>query len=96
MNVPRGTPVPERSDLDIRLRTMTAADIPAGLALCRAARWNQIDADWRRITLGLGTDGSQFALPYEAPLQWRTPWDQPEVRFGGPALNSWPDAWPPR
>jgi len=26
---------------------MTAADIPAGLRLCRAARWNQLEADWR-------------------------------------------------
>jgi GNAT superfamily N-acetyltransferase len=26
---------------------MTAADIPAGLRLCRAARWNQLDPDWR-------------------------------------------------
>uniref|UniRef100_A0A831TIC4 M23 family metallopeptidase n=1 Tax=Thermorudis peleae TaxID=1382356 RepID=A0A831TIC4_9BACT len=72
--------------LEIRDRTMSRAFNPVPL----------IDADWRRITLGFGTDGSQFALPYEAPLQWRTPWDQPEVRFGGPALNSWRDAWPPR
>jgi len=72
--------------LEIRDRTMSRAFNPVPL----------IDADWRWITLGLGTDGSQFTLPYEAPLQWRTPWDQPEVRFGGPVLNSWPDAWPPR
>jgi GNAT superfamily N-acetyltransferase len=26
---------------------MTAADIPAGLRLCRAARWNQLEDDWR-------------------------------------------------
>jgi GNAT superfamily N-acetyltransferase len=26
---------------------MTAADIPAGLRLCRAARWNQLEEDWR-------------------------------------------------
>jgi len=29
------------------LRPMTAADIPAGLRLCRAARWNQLEEDWR-------------------------------------------------
>jgi GNAT superfamily N-acetyltransferase len=29
------------------LRTMTADDIPAGLALCAAAGWNQVDPDWR-------------------------------------------------
>jgi GNAT superfamily N-acetyltransferase len=26
---------------------MTAADIPAGIRLCRAARWNQLEDDWR-------------------------------------------------
>jgi len=26
---------------------MTAADIPAGLRLCRAAGWNQLESDWR-------------------------------------------------
>jgi GNAT superfamily N-acetyltransferase len=31
----------------IRFRRMTEADIPAGLALCRAAGWNQTEADWR-------------------------------------------------
>ncbi|MCX6597168.1 MAG: GNAT family N-acetyltransferase [Acidobacteria bacterium] len=31
------------------LRPMREADIPAGLALCRAAGWNQLEADWRRI-----------------------------------------------
>ncbi len=29
------------------VRPMTADDIPAGLALCRASRWNQIEDDWR-------------------------------------------------
>lgn len=29
------------------LRTMTAADIPAGLGLCRANGWNQLEDDWR-------------------------------------------------
>jgi GNAT superfamily N-acetyltransferase len=28
---------------------MTTADIPAGLVLCRASRWNQTDADWRHF-----------------------------------------------
>jgi GNAT superfamily N-acetyltransferase len=26
---------------------MTVADIPAGMRLCRAARWNQLEEDWR-------------------------------------------------
>ena len=28
-------------------REMTISDIPAGLRLCRAARWNQLEPDWR-------------------------------------------------
>lgn len=72
--------------LEIRDRTMRRAFNPVTL----------IDADWRRITLGLGTEGTQFALAYEEPQRWRTPWDQPEVRFGGSVLNAYPDAWPPR
>lgn len=28
------------------IREMTTADIPAGLSLCRAARWNQTEQDW--------------------------------------------------
>lgn len=31
----------------VRYREMTLADIPAGLRLCRAARWNQLEEDWR-------------------------------------------------
>src|SRR5689334_14786450 len=30
----------------VSIRAMTAADIPAGLALCRAAHWNQTAIDW--------------------------------------------------
>jgi len=40
---------------------MTAADIPAGLTLCRAARWNQIEADWRRF-LSLHPSGARVAV----------------------------------
>jgi N-acetylglutamate synthase-like GNAT family acetyltransferase len=29
------------------LRDMTIADIPAGLRLCRACGWNQLESDWR-------------------------------------------------
>lgn len=53
--------MPERSDLAFRLRQMAAADIPAGLALCRAARWNQIEADWRRY-LALNPTGARVAV----------------------------------
>jgi len=31
---------------EITYRTMTTADIEAGLRLCRAARWNQLRRDW--------------------------------------------------
>lgn len=33
-------------DDKLQVRVMTAEDIPAGLALCRLARWNQIQRDW--------------------------------------------------
>jgi GNAT superfamily N-acetyltransferase len=45
----------------MRLRVMTAADIPAGLELCRTARWNQIEADWRRY-LSLHPMGARVAV----------------------------------
>lgn len=32
---------------EFALRPFTDADIPAGLGLCRAAGWNQLDRDWR-------------------------------------------------
>lgn len=31
------------------VREMTSADIPAGLALCRASRWNQTERDWQHF-----------------------------------------------
>jgi GNAT superfamily N-acetyltransferase len=40
----------------IRVRPRTAADVPLGLRLCRAAGWNQVEADWRRF-LALQPDG---------------------------------------
>jgi hypothetical protein len=40
----------------IRVRRLTAADLPAGLALSRQAGWNQTEADWRRC-LDLQPDG---------------------------------------
>ncbi len=39
----------------IRVRPMTAADVPLGMALKQRAGWNQTEADWRRfLTLGPG------------------------------------------
>jgi len=40
----------------LTLRTMTAADMPLGLELCRLAGWNQLEADWQRL-LALAPDG---------------------------------------
>ena len=40
----------------IRVRPLTAADLPLGLRLCGAAGWNQTEADWRRF-LDLQPDG---------------------------------------
>jgi predicted N-acetyltransferase YhbS len=31
----------------LSIRQMTVADIPAGLLLCRASRWNQTERDWQ-------------------------------------------------
>jgi GNAT superfamily N-acetyltransferase len=73
---------PERSNSAIRLRVMTVADIPAGLELCRAARWNQIEADWRRFLalhpmgarVAVDTDdaviGSVATLRYDGGFDW--------------------------
>jgi ribosomal protein S18 acetylase RimI-like enzyme len=41
-------------------REMTVADIPGGLRLCRAARWNQVESDWR-VFLEAGTRGCLVA-----------------------------------
>jgi ribosomal protein S18 acetylase RimI-like enzyme len=38
-----------RVDSAVTFREMTAGDIPAGLALCRASGWNQVERDWRRF-----------------------------------------------
>jgi predicted N-acetyltransferase YhbS len=45
----------------IEFRKMTPQDIPAGLALCRSAGWNQLDNDWT-IFLTLNPNGSRVAI----------------------------------
>jgi GNAT superfamily N-acetyltransferase len=45
----------------IKYREMTKADIPAGLSLCRAAGWNQLENDWE-IFLDLDPHGSRVAV----------------------------------
>ncbi|MFN0085979.1 MAG: GNAT family N-acetyltransferase [Blastocatellia bacterium] len=48
-------------DETIQFCEMTAEDLPAGIALCRAARWNQLDRDWRQF-LALSPRGCRVAL----------------------------------
>jgi GNAT superfamily N-acetyltransferase len=45
----------------IHYREMTFDDIPAGLALCRASRWNQVQRDWE-LFLQLNPHGSRVAV----------------------------------
>jgi GNAT superfamily N-acetyltransferase len=33
----------------VTFRDLTRADIPAGLRLCRASRWNQVERDWKHL-----------------------------------------------
>jgi GNAT superfamily N-acetyltransferase len=40
---------------------MTLEDIPDGLRLCRLARWNQLEADWRQM-LSLSPQGGRVAM----------------------------------
>ncbi|HEY3380260.1 MAG TPA: GNAT family N-acetyltransferase [Vicinamibacterales bacterium] len=42
-------------------RAMTRADIPAGLALCRASGWNQTAEDWEQL-VARGGDGCRVAV----------------------------------
>ncbi|QQS48515.1 MAG: GNAT family N-acetyltransferase [Acidobacteriota bacterium] len=45
----------------IGFRVMRPGDIPAGLRLCRAARWNQTERDWE-LFLGLSPEGCRVAV----------------------------------
>lgn len=49
------------TSMAITFRTMTQADIPRGMELCRAAQWNQRPSDWERI-LQLSPQGCRVAL----------------------------------
>jgi GNAT superfamily N-acetyltransferase len=64
----------------VSIREMTSADIPAGLALCRASRWNQTERDWQHfltaaphgalVTVENGiVIGTVATLPY-GPFAW--------------------------
>ncbi len=52
----------------LRVRPMSAADVPLGLRLRGQAGWNQTEADWRRF-LGLQPDGCFVAELDGAPEQ---------------------------
>ncbi|MGH9766014.1 MAG: GNAT family N-acetyltransferase [Blastocatellia bacterium] len=52
------------TELQIDYRDMVAADIPAGLQLCRASRWNQTDRDWE-LFLRLSPRGCRVAVKDE-------------------------------
>jgi predicted N-acetyltransferase YhbS len=48
---------------DVSIRTMTLDDVPAGLALCRASRWNQTERDWKEF-LNTAPNGSLVAVEH--------------------------------
>jgi GNAT superfamily N-acetyltransferase len=65
----------------IAYRTMTTADIAAGLSLCREFRWNQLARDWelflhlgpddcRVATMGEQTVGTVTTLRYPNAFSW--------------------------
>src|SRR5688572_19261656 len=45
----------------IQLRIMRHEDIPAGLGLCRASRWNQVARDWE-LFLAMCPDACKVAV----------------------------------
>jgi len=69
--------------LEIRDETMGIAFNPVPL----------IDADWD--TLALFGPFQKFSRDLDNPRRWVTPFDQPQVEFGGPLLNDYSNPWPP-
>jgi GNAT superfamily N-acetyltransferase len=51
----------------LRIRALTAADIPLGMRLKAQAGWNQLEADWRRL-IELEPDGGFVAECDAAPV----------------------------
>jgi ribosomal protein S18 acetylase RimI-like enzyme len=49
------------SPAGVLIRGMRLADIPSGLALCRASRWNQTERDWQAF-LTAAPDGALVAV----------------------------------
>jgi GNAT superfamily N-acetyltransferase len=42
---------------ELTIRRMSIQDIPAGLCLCRASGWNQVEEDWRQFLTSNGSAG---------------------------------------
>lgn len=64
----------------VAIREMTVADIPSGLGLCRASRWNQTERDWQHFLIAAphgalvavendAVIGTVATLPY-GPFAW--------------------------
>ena len=43
------------------IRNMQVSDIPAGLSLCRSAKWNQLARDWE-VFITLAPDGNSVCV----------------------------------
>lgn len=56
-----GQELPAKVLPEVEFREMTPEDIPAGLRLCRASRWNQVGRDWEQF-LRLEPRGAAVAV----------------------------------
>jgi murein DD-endopeptidase MepM/ murein hydrolase activator NlpD len=52
-----------------------------------------IEANWNNLTL-VSSSGISFMRNLDAPRQWQTLYDQPEVFTGGPIVNDFARPWP--
>jgi len=70
---------------EIRTENMRVAINPISL----------IDAPWwDDASLGLSAAAATFQVDLDAPRRWQSLYEQPDVRFGGPRLNDYTNAWP--
>lgn len=72
---------PTRLPPSVRLRPLREADIPAGVALCRASRWNQTAREWELVlhlapggAIAADRDGTvvgtAVTVPYDPGVGW--------------------------
>ncbi len=52
-----------------------------------------IDTDWDALSL-TGAFGRGFQRDLDNPRKWQTPYDQPEIQFGGPLINEFTHTYP--